>query len=239
MSIIDLKKYRILPILQTFMNYIVLCISYLICWRICFSPLYHLAGFTYTLYSAMFLSIGIIYTIIIVSLVVLVDQLCIQVPDYCRVYYLEVYLGLEVYLLLSTGRSIQDWRCIYYCLHGGLSRTGGLSIIVYLEVCLGLEFYLLLSTCRSIQYWCSIYYCLPGCLSWTGGISVIVYLEVYLGLVFYLGMTFQTVSSSWLGFLQFYSQLNYSVSLLIILLHVNRRTFNDFELRRLTTYCRF
>ena len=155
------------------------------------------------------------------------------------IVYRKVYLGLEVYLLLSTWRSIQDWRSIYYCLPGGLSRTGGLSIIVYLEVCLGLEFYLLLSTCRSIQYWCSIYYCLPGCLSWTGGISVIVYLEVYLGLVFYLGMTFQTVSSSWLGFLQFYSQLNYSVSLLIILLHVNRRTFNDFELRRLTTYCRF
>ena len=162
------------------MNYIVLCISYLICWRICFSPTYHLAGFTYTLYSAMFLSIGIKYKIIIVSLVVLVDQLCIQVPshlpDFCRVYYLEVYLGLEVYLLLSscwyiyyclglevylllyTWRYIQDWRYICYCIPGGMSRTGGLSIIVYLKVYLGLA----------------------------GGLSIIVYLKVCLGLEVYL-----------------------------------------------------
>ena len=49
-------------------------------WRIYFSPAYHLAGFTYTLYSAMFLSIGIKYTIIIVSLVVLVMHLGTSPP---------------------------------------------------------------------------------------------------------------------------------------------------------------
>ena len=46
--------------------------EYLNCKR---SPAYHQAGFTYTLFSAMFLSIRINNTIIIVSLVVLVVHL--------------------------------------------------------------------------------------------------------------------------------------------------------------------
>ena len=115
------------------MNYIVLCISYLICWRICFSPTYHLAGFTYTLYSAMFLSIGIKYKIIIVSLVMHLGTFSptrllssILPGGLSRTRGISIIVFLVVYLLLS--------------------RTGGISIIVYLEVCLGLEVYLLLST---------------------------------------------------------------------------------------------